>query len=87
MSASPPKDTEGVPVEQESPGDPDAQNMDPHGLAYEFEVKGKNAYLYPRTGPTLTSRRTGQVVANSKWLVFTSDTIFLICAQKYPSAY
>ena len=42
MSASP-KETEGIPVEQgDSPQDPDAQNqMDPHGLAYEFEVKGK----------------------------------------------
>jgi len=41
MSASPPKETSDV-VEQESPGDPDAQMNDPHasGLAnYEFEVK------------------------------------------------
>jgi len=46
MSASPPKETTDV-VEQESPGDPDAQMNDPHGtgLAYEFEVKEQDRWL------------------------------------------
>jgi hypothetical protein len=61
MSASPPKETTDV-VEQESPGDPDAQMNDPHGsgLAYEFEVKGRmHISIHVQSQADLAKNKTG----------------------------